>query len=160
MHLRISHLASSDHSVMATANQNFVAQLEMTVESPLLMQGGCAARKSWMFLRDVFMMARRISRASSNLTEPPMALQIKDDISLIELETMQDITVRKVVCTVIAQSKVSSQSICCVHALTWQSCQLLAVQHQESQPAHLLTHLHTCMTLFVMFGISRNNTQT
>ena len=63
-------------------------------------------------------------------------------------------------CTVIAQRKVNSQSICCVHALTWQSCQLLAVQHQESQPAHLLTHLHTYMTLFVMFDISRNNTQT
>ena len=104
--------AAPDHSVMAITNQTVVAQSKRTADSPLLMQGGCAAKKSWMFWRDVFMMARRISRASSNLTEPPMALQV--DNSVVESETIQDNTVKLKPCEVQTACNTTAKSGKCV----------------------------------------------
>lgn len=55
--------------------QGTLLQHQKQVQSPLLMRGGWAAKKSCMFLCEDFMTASRICSASSNLTEPPIALQ-------------------------------------------------------------------------------------
>lgn len=60
------------------------------------------------------MMASRISRASSNLTEPPMALQTKVDNSVAELKTMQDNTVKLKPCKVQTACNTTTKSGKCV----------------------------------------------
>lgn len=101
------------------------------------MRGGWAAKKSCMFWCDDLMTASRICSASSNLTEPPMALQ-QTALAVWTVEHQYTINVL-ISCTWHA----NRGSMPWIH--TWQSFQRLLGQRPESQQAHLWTHLHICI---------------